>query len=81
MYEYPPTVSRIWPTFDEPSSLEAVESDCHSSAGQKKVLGEFGWAQGAYEFELSERLEISAMAEPVRGGDAVKSRLNELGGT
>src|SRR5688572_4717910 len=81
MYEDSPTVSRVWMTFDKSRRLEAIESDCHASAGEKKVLCEFGWAQGAHELEFGERLQIPPMAEPVGCCDAVEFRLNELCGT
>ena len=80
MHEYPSTISRIWMTFDEPGRLEAIESDRHPSAGEKKVLGKIRRSQGANELKLGECLEIPAMAQPVGGGDVIESRLNQMGG-
>jgi hypothetical protein len=80
VHEYASTVSRVWPALDEPGLLEAIESDCHSSAGQKKILRKFGWAQGSDEVQLSKCLEISAMAEPVGGRYVVESGLDQVSG-
>ncbi len=80
MHEHTPAVPRVGLAFDEPGCLEAIESDRHPPAGQEEILSQLRWSQGADEVELGESVEVAPMAEAVGGGDAVKSRLDQVGG-
>lgn len=80
MYEHTAPVMRVWLAFYELGCLETIESHCHSSACQEEILSQLGWGQGANEVELGEDFEVPLMAEAVGGGDAVQSRLEEVGG-
>lgn len=66
--------------FDEPGSLEAIESDGHPPAGQKEILSQLGRRQGPDEIEFGKGFEITPMAEAVCGGDAVEPDLDQVGG-
>jgi hypothetical protein len=80
MYEHTAPVMGIGLAFDEPCCLEAIEPDRHSPAGQEEILSQLGGGQGADEVEFGEDFEVPLMAEAVGGGDAVQSRLEEVGG-
>jgi hypothetical protein len=80
MDEHAPAVLGVGLAFDEPGALKAIESYCHSPAGEEEILSELGWGQRADQVEFGEDFEVPLMAEPVSGGDTVKSRLEEVGG-
>lgn len=81
IYEHTTPIVGVWLAFDEPGCLEAIESDRHPSTGQEEIFSQLGGGQGADEVELGEDFEIPLVAEAVGGGDAVQSRLEEVGGT
>lgn len=77
-----PAVTRVRVAFDKSGRLQTVEPHCHSPCGEQQRFGELGrcqliWRPGPVE--VGENLEITSMAQTIRGGDAVQSGLEIMG--